>query len=175
MKNKIITFLIILVLCIMVTFVIVIEINRVKIEKVKQVTSDIVKENYDFEVTLQKYSKNVDKTGHAIYTLYFAKVEGMEIYGKLNIDDIHQITTDDSISLNIEDIKLAKKVQEKYGENYEVIQLKLCIANEWYPLPYYQFLLKNKAEGYPYFEGKVPVNRNVDEIFEENENSKRYN
>lgn len=172
MKKKLII-LIIIILIIMIFLVAFIELKRMKFEKISFISEDIIKEDYDIEVNLESYEKNTDKTG-SNYILYFSKVDDFELYGVLSIDDISNISDDCYIALNIEDLKLAKKIQDKYGENYELVKLKFYIANEMYPTPYYRFLLKNNGEGYPYLEGKVPVNRNVDEIFEENENSAWY-
>lgn len=171
MKKKLIIIGVILLVCGMITAIIVIETNRIHFEKVKEVTKAIVKEDYNIEVDLEKYEKMKDKTGNVTYRLYFSPIEGMEINGELSCHDINQITMEESISLNIGDIALAKKVQEKYGDGYEIVKLHFYIASEWYPLPYYRFLLKNKGAGYPYLEGKIPVNRKIEEIFEENENS----
>ena len=170
MKKKLIIVGVVI-LVIMIITVVVIEVKRVRFENVATIASEIVKENYDIDTKLEKYKTVKSKTDKISYELYFSKVDDIELYGTVNCDDINNISKEDSISLNIVDLDLAKDVQEKYGENYEIVKLSFYIANEMYPKPYYRFLLKNNGEGYSYLEGKIPVNRNLDEIFEENENS----
>lgn len=170
MKKKLIIVGVVI-LVIMIITVVVIEVKRIRFENVATIASEIVKENYDIDTKLEKYKRVKSKTDKISYELYFSKVDDIELYGTLNCDDINNISKEDGISLNIVDLDLAKDVQEKYGENYEIVKLSFYIANEIYPKPYYRFLLKNNGEGYSYLEGKIPVNRNLDEIFEENENS----
>ncbi len=149
----------------------IVNLKRMYFKKVNLIYQGKILEKYNISLNLKNIEERIDKSNNKTYILKFDKKDGFNFEAAVITNDILNETNENYL-LNINDIGFARKVQEYYGSDYEVIKA-LKNSKREYDDPLkdskydgcYSFCVKNKKNGM-YISGLVPENGNIDEMFD---------
>lgn len=175
--KKILKLATIVVICVVIILLIIFLLNKMYIKKIEKIYYSKIKNelNIDTNFKIKSIEKYEDKMNNIEYRLDLGKIDRFNIYVQIsNIDKILEPNENTIIKINIEDFEIAQKLYDRYGSNYEIVEVTVCkISNseDVISLKYngaYKFEMKNiytenKLTGY------IPSNKNIDDMFEMNE------
>lgn len=177
--KKSIKFVILIILVILIVIFGIIFSKKVYLKKVSTLYQRKILEKYNISLNLKNIEEREDKLNNKTYILTFGKKDGFNFEAAVITNDILDEKNENYV-LNINDIEFAKKVQDYYGSDYEVIKaVKGNKRKDDDPLKNgkydgcYSFCVKNKQNGM-YISGLVPENGNIEEMFDFGQGYSKY-
>lgn len=141
------------------------------LKKVDSIYKRKILEKYGFTLELTKVKCYKDKTNNKKYILSFKQKDGFNYKAIVKSDDILNDKSQ-KFSLNITDVEFAKKLQQYYGKDYEILQVVKTekraendVLKDGKYDECYSFCVKSYKDE-KYIKGLIPKNQNIEEMFD---------